>query len=82
MLRITLSGSGQLPDSGLLAEKWVHAGRHRVRRLMRLMGLPAIYKGPNTSKKHPEHRIYPYLFRKLPITRSNHVWRSDITLSN
>jgi len=49
---------------------------------MRLMGLPAIYKGPNTSKKHPEHRIYPYLFRKLPITRSNHVWRSDITLSN
>jgi len=40
------------------------------------------YKGPNTSKKHPEHpehRIYPYLLRKLPITRPNQVWCSDIT---
>mgnify|MGYP000547503962 CR=1 FL=1 len=38
-----------------------------------------IYKGPNTSKKHPQHRIYPYLLRKLPIKRPNHVWCSDIT---
>ena len=44
-----------LPQSGF------SAGRHRVRRLMNLMGLQAIYKGPNTSKKHPQHRIYPYL---------------------
>ena len=43
------------------------------------MGLQAIYKGPNTSKKHPQHRIYPYLLRKLPFTRPNHVWCSDIT---
>ena len=43
------------------------------------MGLQAIYKGPNTSKKHPEHRIYPYLLRKLPITWPNQVWCSDIT---
>jgi putative transposase len=56
-----------------------HAGRHRVRRLMGIMGLQAIYKGPNTSKKHPQHRIYPYLLRKLPIKRPNHVWCSDIT---
>ena len=42
-------------------------------------GLQAIYKGPNTSKKHPQHRIYPYLLRKLPITCPNHVWCSDIT---
>jgi len=62
-----------LPRSGF------HAGRHRVRRLMQLMGLQAIYKGPNTSKKHPQHPVYPYLLRKLPITRSNHVWCSDIT---
>ena len=55
------------------------AGRHRVRRLMQLMGLQAIYKGPNTSKKHPQHPVYPYLLRKLPITRANHVWCSDIT---
>ena len=62
-----------LPQSGF------SAGRHRVRRLMNLMGLQAIYKGPNTSKKHPQHRIYPYLLRKLAITRPNRVWCSDIT---
>ena len=60
-----------LPQSGF------SAGRHHVRRLMNIMGLQAIYKGPNTSKKHPEHRIYPYLLRKLPITRPNQVWCSD-----
>ena len=62
-----------LPQSGF------SAGRHRVRRLMGIMGLQAIYKGPNTSKKHPQHRVYPYLLRKLAITRPNQVWCSDIT---
>ena len=62
-----------LPQSGF------SAGRHRVRRLMGIMGLQAIYKGPNTSKKHPQHRIYPYLLRGLAITRPNQVWCSDIT---
>ena len=70
-------GSRQI--TAYLPRKGFHAGRHRVRRLMGLMGLQAIYKGPNTSKKHPQHRIYPYLLRKLPITRPNHVWCSDIT---
>ncbi len=46
---------------------------------MNIMGLQTIYKGPNTSKKHPQHRIYPYLLRKLAITRPNQVWCSDIT---
>jgi putative transposase len=46
---------------------------------MNLMGLQTIYKGPNTSKKHPQHRIYPYLLRKLAITMPNQVWCSDIT---
>jgi len=54
-------------------------GRHRVRRLMRLMCLVPIYQTPNTSKKHPEHKIYPYLLRKLPITKPNQVWCVDIT---
>ena len=54
-------------------------GRHRVRRLMRLMRLVPIYQEPNTSKKHPQHKIWPYLLRKLSITRPNHVWCSDIT---
>ena len=50
-----------------------------MRRLMGIMGLQAICKGPNTSKKHPQHKIWPYLLRKLSITRPNHVWCSDIT---
>ena len=43
------------------------------------MGLQAVYKGSNTSKKHPQHRDYPYLLRKLTITPPNQVWCSDIT---
>ncbi len=70
-------GSRQI--AAYLPQSEFAAGRHRVRRLMGIMGLQAIYKGPNTSKKHPQHRIYPYLLRKLPITRPNQVWCSDIT---
>jgi len=51
----------------------------KVRRLMKLMGLKAIAPGPSTSKKHPEHKVYPYLLRNLHITRPNQVWCSDIT---
>lgn len=54
-------------------------GRDRVRRLMRLMGVEALYAKPNLSKAHPEHKKYPYLLRGLSITRSNHVWAADIT---
>lgn len=54
-------------------------GRHRVRRLMRLMRLVPIYQEPNTSKKHPAHKIYPYLLKGLSITRPNQVWCADIT---
>jgi len=55
------------------------AGRHRVRRLMRKMGLMPIYQPPRTSQPHPQHRIYPYLLKGLAITRPNHVWCADIT---
>ena len=54
-------------------------GRKRVRRLMRLMGLQAIYQKPRTSDPHPDHRIYPYLLRGLAIERANQVWCTDIT---
>ncbi len=54
-------------------------GRHRVRRLMRLMRLVPIYQAPNTSKKHPEHKVYPYLLKGMAINRSNQVWCADIT---
>lgn len=51
----------------------------RVRRLLRQMGLEAIYPGPRTSIAAADHRIYPYLLRGVPITRPNHVWSTDIT---
>ncbi|MGB3562762.1 MAG: IS3 family transposase, partial [Thermoanaerobaculia bacterium] len=54
-------------------------GRKRVRRLMRLLGLQAVFQRPRTSQPHPEHRIHPYLLRDLKITRPNHVWCSDVT---
>ena len=53
--------------------------RKRVQRLMRLMGLEAIYPKPKTSKPHPENKIYPYLLRGLKINRPNQVWAADIT---
>ena len=62
-----------------LRREGVCIGRHRVRRLMRLMGLEAIYQAPRTSAPHPEHRIYPYLLRNLAVNRPNQVWCADIT---
>jgi putative transposase len=54
-------------------------GRSRTRRLMRLMGLAAIYQKPNTSKPHPQHKVYPYLLRGMVIDRPNQVWCADIS---
>jgi len=53
--------------------------RKRVRRLMRIMGLKAIYRHPKTSKPAPGHKIYPYLLGDMKITRPNQVWAADIT---
>ena len=53
--------------------------RKRVRRLMRLMGLKAIYRRPWTSKPASGHKIYPYLLDGMKITRPNQVWAADIT---
>ncbi len=51
----------------------------RVERLMRLMGIEAIYAKPKLSERHPEHRVHPYLLRGLRIVRPNQVWSTDIT---
>jgi putative transposase len=56
---------------------WVN--RKRIKRLMRKMGLMAIYQKPDTSKPHPEHKRYPYLLRGMEITEPNQVWCSDVT---
>jgi putative transposase len=63
---------------------WLRAQGHqvnrkRVRRLMQVMGLEAIYRRPNTSKPAPEHKVYPYLLKGLEINRVNQVWTADIT---
>jgi len=51
----------------------------RVRRLLRQMGLEAVYPKPKLSTSHPEHKVFPYLLRGVPITRCNQVWSTDIT---
>ena len=63
----------------LLRRQGHGVGRKRIGRLMRLMGLLAIYQKPNTSKPHPLHKIYPYLLRGMTIDRPNQVWCADIS---
>ena len=53
--------------------------RKRVSRLMRVMGLLAMYPGPRTTIPHPGHKVYPYLLRGVAITAVNQVWSTDIT---
>jgi putative transposase len=62
-----------------LATQGHPVNRKRVQRLMRLMGLVAVYQRPNTSKPAPENKVYPYLLGGLSITRVNQVWCADIT---
>lgn len=53
--------------------------RKRVQRLMRAMFLAGMAPGPNTSAAHPQHKLYPYLLRGVPVVRANQVWSTDIT---
>ena len=62
-----------------LRREGVRLGRRQADRLMRLMGLQAIYRAPRTSEAHPEHRVYPYLLKGLAIERANQVWCADLT---
>ena len=71
------AGSRMLRD--MLRREGFMAGRRHVRTLVHRMCVQAIYRKPNTSKKHPGHKVYPYLLRELTIDRANQVWAMDIT---
>jgi len=63
----------------VLKRRGYEVNRKRIQRLMRLMGIEAIYSKPNTSRADPNHKIYPYLLRDRKIMRVNEVWGTDIT---
>jgi putative transposase len=71
------AGARMLRD--LLRQDGYAVGRKHVATLMRRMGIEALYRKANTSRRHPEHRIYPYLLRGLTIDRPNQAWAMDIT---
>lgn len=76
-LRHPFYGSRKMRD--YLNREGYSVNRKRIQRLMRLMGLESVAPKPNTSKRGKEHKIYPYLLRKMSITTPGQVWCSDIT---
>ncbi len=76
-LEYPFAGSRML--QGLLKAEGHVAGRLHVGTLMKRMGIEALFRRPNTSTPAPGHKIFPYLLRKLPVTRPNQVWAMDIT---
>ena len=78
-LHLEIPSAGSRTLRTFLRKDGHRLGRQRVRRLMRKMGLEAIYRKPNLSRRHAAHPIYPYLLRHLRIDRPNQVWATDIT---
>jgi putative transposase len=76
-LECPFAGSRMLRD--LLNLMGIRIGRRRVRTLMQRMAIEALYRKPNTSRKHPQHQVYPYLLRHLKVERPNQVWAMDLT---
>ena len=76
-LDFPFAGSRMLRD--LLHGEGIEIGRDRVGRLMKRMGIEALYRRPNTSKPAPGHKIFPYLLRGVTIDRPNQAWAMDIT---
>jgi len=70
-------GSRQM--TRVLRRQGYRVGRRRVRRLMQLMGLRSLAPGPNTSRKHPAHPVYPYLLRDRVIDAPDQAWCADVT---
>ena len=63
----------------LLRREGIQVGRRHVGTLMKRMGIEALYRRPNTSRKHAAHKIWPYLLRERKIDRANQVWALDTT---
>jgi putative transposase len=76
-LKYPFAGSRMLRD--LLKQAGYRVGRRHVRTLMKKMGINALYRKPNTSRRNKGNLIYPYLLRDLPIVRPNQVWAADIS---
>ena len=76
-LEMPFAGARMILDT--LRLEGYRSGRKHVTTLMRKMGLEALYRKANLSKKHRRHTIYPYLLRGLNIERANHVWCTDIS---
>lgn len=77
-LRTPFFGS-RLMASTLTRQLPQPVNRKRVQRLMRLMGIEAIYPKPRTTQRNQDHRVFPYLLRDFEITRKDQVWSTDIT---
>ncbi len=71
------AGARMLRD--ILKAQGFKVGRKHVATLMRRMGVEALYRRPDTSRKHPQNPIYPYLLRGMTIERPGRVWAMDIT---
>jgi putative transposase len=76
-LELPFAGARMLRD--LLHRDGIAIGRKHVATLMRRMGIEAIYRRQNTSRRHPAHAVFPYLLRNLVVDRVNQVWAADIT---
>ncbi len=77
-LKHPFKGSRRLRDD-LWDVYGLQVNRKRVQRLMRIMGIRALYPGARTTRPNKQHKVYPYLLRDLEIDRSNQVWCTDIT---
>ena len=77
-LRYPFKGSRRLRDN-LWDRYGLQVNRKRVQRLMRLMGIQALYPGTKTTRPNAAHKVYPYLLRDLEIKRANQVWCTDLT---
>ena len=65
---------------GLLRQEGLSSGRRHIATLMRRMGIEALYRKPNTSRRRPGDTVYPYLLRGFEVSRPNQVWAMDITV--